>query len=30
MCPVVALDATAIDDIATGGVDSGDAIFTWV
>lgn len=30
MCPVVALDATAIADIAAGGVDTGDAIFTWL
>jgi glucose-specific phosphotransferase system IIA component len=29
ICPVVALDATTVEDVAAGGVSTGDALFTW-
>lgn len=29
VCPVVALDATQVEAIATGGVVTGDALFIW-
>jgi sugar PTS system EIIA component len=30
ICPVVALDATTIDDLAGGHVETGTAIFSWL
>jgi sugar PTS system EIIA component len=30
ICPVVALDATGVEDIAVGGISAGDSLFTWL